>query len=333
MREECPRATLEVEEVNAMSVAVHPIGSGTARGPSRRTFGRSVRRIGLGIFFVSVALNAALGIYAVLMPDFGDTAQRILVSSLCVTGALLMALCCEPAWERRLLAQVPAAGALLGAAAFAGLIIGIWTEPESQVLRNVLWSTFAIAIACTGGSLLVLERARKGISVAHERVLTATLGLIALAAAVAVVTIWVEPAEDTLGKIGGSAYVVAAACLLAALLTLARLARRHRWVQGVTLALLVLGAGIVVLGIWVEEGLPLGRAMGVALIAFAAFAVTVPVLHWVDRGVVAVARATGDAVRFCPHCGAKLSGEPRIELACSRCGREFTVTPVRFNLT
>jgi ribosomal protein S27AE len=95
----------------------------------------------------------------------------------------------------------------------------------------------------------------------------------------------------------------------------------------VTLGLLVLGAGIVVLGIWVEEGLPLGRAMGVTLIAFAAFAVTVPVLHWIDRGVVAVARATSDAVRFCPHCGAKLSGDPGVEVACSRCGRGFTVAP------
>jgi hypothetical protein len=325
MREGCLRAMLEAEEVNAMSVAVQHIGPGTARGPSRRTFGRSVRRIGLAFFFVSVALNAALGIYAVLMPDFGDTAQRILVSSLCVTGALLMALCCEPAWERRLLGQVPAAGALVGAAAFAGLVIGIWTEPESEVLRNGLWSTFAIAIACTAASLVALERARKGISVAHERVLTATLGLIALAAAVAVATIWAGPGEDTLGKVGGSGYVVAATCVLAALLTLARLAPRHRWVQGVTLGLLVLGAGIVVLGIWVEEGLPLGRAMGVTLIAFAAFAVTVPVLHWIDRGDVAVARATSDAVRFCPHCGAKVSGEPGVELTCSRCGRGFTV--------
>jgi len=227
---------------------------------------------------------------------------------------------------------VPAAGAMLGSAAFAGLIVGVWTEPESEVLRNLLWSTFALAIASTVSSLLVLERARKGISPLHERVLRATLGLIGLGAAVAVATIWAQPAEDTLGKIGGSGYVVAAACVLAALLTLARLVDRHRWVLDVTLGLLALGAVIVILGIWIEDGLPLGRAMGVVLIAFAAFAVTVPVLHWLDRGAVAVTEATTEAVRYCPHCGAKLAGEVGAELQCARCGRGFTVTP-RLNLT
>lgn len=310
-----------------MSVVVHHIGPGTSRGPAeRRTFGPSVRKVGLGVFFVSVALNAALGIYAVLMPEFGDTAQRTLFTSLCITGALLLALCCEPAWERQLLGPVPATGAVLGAAAFAGLIVGVWTEPESEVLRNLLWSTFAIAIACTTSSLVVLERARKGISHLHERVLTSTLGLIALGAAVAVATIWARPSEDTLGKIGGSGYAVAAACILAALLTLARLAERHHWVLDVTVGLLALGTAIVVLGIWIEEGLPLGRAMGVVLIAFAAFAVTAPVLHWVDRSTLAVAQATSDAVRFCPHCGAKVTGDVGVEIACDRCGREFTVS-------
>ena len=123
-----------------------------------------------------------------------------------------------------------------------GLIVGIWTEPESETLRNLLWSTFAIAIGSTLASLVVLERARKGISLAHERALTVTLALVALATAVAVVAIWAQPSEDTLGKIGGSGYVAAAACALAALLTLARLAQRHRWVLDVTLGLLALGA-------------------------------------------------------------------------------------------
>jgi NADH pyrophosphatase NudC (nudix superfamily) len=68
--------------------------------------------------------------------------------------------------------------------------------------------------------------------------------------------------------------------------------------------------------------------MGVVLIAFAAFAVTVPVLHWLDRGAMAVAAATSDSVRFCPHCGRKLAGEIGVELECGRCGRGFSVAPI-----
>jgi hypothetical protein len=321
-------STIE-EEVIRMSVVVHHFGLGTTgqRSPERRTFGRKARRTGLAVFFASVVVNAAIGIYGILAPDFGDTEQKILVTSLCVTGALLMALSCEPAWERRLLGQAPAAGALLGAAAFAGLIVGIWTEPESEALRNVLWSTFSIAIACTIASLLELERTRTGISRAHERVLTATLALIALGAAVAVTLIWAEPSEDTVSKVAASWQIIMAGCIVAAFLTLARLARPHEWVLGVTLGLLAVGAGMLAGMPWLE-GDPnefYVRGMGVVLVAFAAFAVTVPVLHWIDRGARAV-EAVSDAIRYCPHCGQQLAGEVGVELACGRCGREFTVT-------
>ena len=314
-------------EVRKMSVAVHHIGPRTARPPSeRRTVGRRVRRIGLGAFFASVAVNAALGIAAVLMPHFGDTARNVLVTSLCVTGAVLVGLCCEPAWERRLLGQVPTAGALLGALAFAGLIVGIWIEPASESLRDLLWSTFAVATACTLASVVVLERARKGISLGHQRVLTLALGLIALAAASAVALIWTAHSGDTEGKFTGTCRIAVVVCALAAVLTLTRLAPQHRWVLAATLALLGLGAVLIVANIWLDVW-GLTRAMGVVLIAFAAFAVTVPVLHWLDRGVVAAAAVTGDAIRYCPHCGRKLTGEVGVKAHCDRCGRGFTVTP------
>lgn len=310
-----------------MSVVVQHFGPGAVRrGSERRTFGPRARKIGLGVFFASVVVNAAIGIYAVLMPDFGETAEKILLTSLCVTGAVLMALCCEPAWERRLLGQVPAVGALLGAAAFAGLIVGIWTETNNETLANLLWSTFAIALACTAASLVVLERVRTGISAAHQGVLSAALALLALGAAAAVVVIWSEAAGETVGKIASSGQMIAVACVLGAFLTLARLAPSHQWVLGVTLGLLMLGTAMIVEEIWREGGGgALTRVMGVVLIVLAAFAVSVPVLHWVDRGALAVSEASADAVRFCPHCGSKLAGEIGVELECGRCGRGFTI--------
>ncbi|HSC51967.1 MAG TPA: hypothetical protein VLD16_17025 [Gaiellaceae bacterium] len=356
-----------------------------SRSPQTRNVGRRARRGGLGVFFVSVAVNAALGIYAVLTPDFGDTAGKILGTSLCVTGAILMALCCEPAWERRLLTPVPVVGALLGAAAFAGLIVGLWAEPESATLAKLLASTFAAAIACTLASVVVLERARNGISLGHKRAITLTLGvialdavaavaliwtaasgetvvgdfiatglvataaciladlltlfhpapatrrvlvlalgLIALAATGAVALIWTAPSGDTVGKFAGTCGVAAVACALAAFLTHARLAPGHRRVLTATLALLLIGGVLFVADIWLDAW-GLTRATGVTLIALAAFAVTVPVLHWLDRGAVGAAAATGGAIRYCPHCGRKLTGEVGVEARCAQCGRRFTV--------
>jgi ribosomal protein S27AE len=309
-----------------MSIAVRHMGPRTAGRPSPpRTVGHSLRRIGLGVFFTSVVVNAALGIYAVLTPDFGETQERLLLSSLCATGAVLTALCCEPAWERRLLGQVPAAGALLGAVAFGALIAGIWTEPTSEPLRNILWSTFAIAIGSTLASLVVLERAREGISLAHERVLNVAIAFAALAAAVVIALVWTQPSEDTIGSFMGSGWIIVVACVLGALLTLARLAPRHQWVLKATLGLLVLATAVTIADIWIESS-SLTRAMGVVLITTGAFAITVPVMHWLDRGAIAAAETTA-AVRFCPHCGGKLAGEIGVELGCGRCGREFTVTP------
>jgi hypothetical protein len=288
--------------------------------------GSSVRRIGLGVFFASVAVNAAIGIYAVLVPDFGDTQGKILSTSLCITGAVLLALACEPAWERRLLGPVPLVGAVLGAVAFAATVAGTWTETDSQTFLNVLGSTFTIAVACAVASLVDLGRSRARTS-AQRGVLTVTLGLIALGAVGWITAIWVG-LDDVGGKVMGSTWTIVFGCIAATLLTFAQLVPAHRWVLGVTLGLLTLGAAMLAVLPWLGDD-PSSiylRGMGVVLIGLAAFAVTVPVLHWIDRGALAVAEATVDAVRFCPHCGAKLAGETGVDLECGRCGREFRVT-------
>jgi hypothetical protein len=222
-----------------------------------------MRRIGLGVFFASVAVNAVLGIYAVLAPDFGETQGKILGTSLCVTGAVLLALACEPAWERRLLGPVPHLAAALGALGFGLVIAAMWAEPES----------------------------------------------------------------DLYGKATSSILTLAAAGAAASLLALARLAPRHRWVLGVALGLLALGATLMATLPWLGDDPSEWylRGMGVVLIALAAFAVSVPVLHWVDRSTLAVAQSSSGGVRYCPYCGSGLAGDVGTSLTCRRCGRGFTV--------
>jgi hypothetical protein len=223
-----------------------------------------MRRIGLGTFFASVTVNAALGIYAVLVPEFGETQGKLLATSLCVTGAVLLALACEPAWERRLLGPVPYLGAVFGTIGFGLTIAGIWSEPESEAFGQTTTSVMALAVAGALASLLALARLTPG----HRWVLTLTLGQLALGAALVASVPWLgdDPAEWYL------------------------------------------------------------RGMGVSLIALAAFTVTVPVLHWVDRRAGPVPASAG-AIRYCPYCGGTISGEAGTPLLCVRCDREFTVAP------
>ena len=228
-----------------------------------RAVGRRARRLGVTAFFVSVTVNAALGIYAVLAPGFGETQGKILGTSLFITGAVLVALACEPAWERRLLGLVPPAAAALGMAGFALAIGGIWIQPESETWAKVMGTMFTLSLAGVAASLLVL----------------------------------------------------------------AQVVPRHEWLFKVTFALLGAGALMYGVALWLNEP-PSGfmRAMGVVMITLAAFAVTIPVVHWIDRGALASAEATTGGVRFCPHCGRKLAGEIGADLSCSRCGRGFVVS-------
>jgi hypothetical protein len=232
---------------------------------------RRTRRLGLGVFFASITVNAALGIYALLSPDWGETQGKILGTSLCVTGAILLALACEPAWERGLLLPVPYAGALLGLIGFALTVLAIWTEPSSEVY----------------------------------------------------------------GRVTGTVFAAALACVIASLLALARLAPVHRWVFAVTVGLLGVGATMFSISLWLgdDPSETYMRALGIVLIVLAAFAVSIPVLHWVDRGTLAASEATTGAVRFCPHCGGRMDGETGVELVCSRCGRGFRITPSESDLT
>src|SRR4249920_961943 len=142
-----------------MSVTIDPPGLHASTGlVEQRPIGRRARRVGVAAFFASVAVNAVLGIYAVLAPGFGETQGKILGTSLCVTGAIFVALACEPAWERKLLGLVPPAAATLGAIGFAFAIGGIWAQPEGETWAKVMGTIFTFSIAGVVASLLTLAR-------------------------------------------------------------------------------------------------------------------------------------------------------------------------------
>ena len=159
-----------------------------------------MRRIGLGAFFASVAVNAALGIFAVLAPAFGETQGKILATSLCVTGAALLTLACEPAWERRVLGPMPFLGAALGVVGLGLAVVGIWAEPEGDLLGKATGSLVSVAIGCAAASLLGLVRLTPG----HTWVLRVALVLIAVGALLVAIAPWLgdDPSEWYLRTMG-----------------------------------------------------------------------------------------------------------------------------------
>jgi hypothetical protein len=154
----------------------------------------------------------------------------------------------------------------------------------------------------------------------------AALGAIGLG--LAIVGIWAEPQSELFGRVIASILIVAGGASAASLIALARLGPHHRWVLDATLALLAIGAGLAATMPWLGDDPSEWylRALGVILIALAAFAVSVPVLHWVDRASLAVEDTARGELRRCPYCGSAIAGIAGAAVSCERCGRAFTVT-------
>jgi hypothetical protein len=115
-----------------------------------------VKRAVLVVILASIALNAALGIYALLAGEFGDLEARILFSSLSVSAAGILALACMQAWERRRLGPVPPFGVAASVAGFGLLLVAIWDEFDREVLPKTAGTLIALAVAASLSCLLSL---------------------------------------------------------------------------------------------------------------------------------------------------------------------------------
>lgn len=172
-----------------MSSVQLPARSGvrSGAGPARTLGGRRLRRVALALFFGSVAVNALLGVYALLLAgDFGETEGKILGTSLCVTGALVLSLACLPAWEQRLLGAVPQVGVAASFVGFALVIVAMWSEPDSELAGKAIVTVMIVAVAATIASVVALAR----LPHRHRHVLTAELVLLTVAAGMLVVQVW-----------------------------------------------------------------------------------------------------------------------------------------------
>lgn len=181
-----------------------------------------MRRLGLRIFFASVALNAALAIVALLAGSFGELEGKILFSSLCVTGALVLVLACEAARERSRLGLLPLAGSGTSLAGFALLMAGIWTESSDDTLTRVTGTLLAVAVAAALVSVLSLAE------VAPRFLWTfrAAAGLALVLAALIAAGIWGNFEGDWFGRWVG-VVAVALAAFVIVVPVLARLSRRE----------------------------------------------------------------------------------------------------------
>lgn len=151
--------------------------------------------------------------------------------------------------------------------------------------------------------------------------------LIAIAAAVVgfvVVTtaIWTDIGDDEGWRIAASAYTVAVAGAIAAILSGLPIEGRSSWVGTATLVAVGVGAAMILAALWfdVDSG-GYWRAFSVVAVLVAAGGLIVPILHrssQSDRPQM--------AVTHCPFCGSDVGSQMASDASCASCGNRFGVT-------
>ncbi len=162
----------------------------------------------------SLGASALMGSYAVLSEQFGETEEKLLLSTLSVFGTSMIVPACGVAWERRRLGVVPPLGIALGLIGLVLLLVVIWSKPDtdSEILSRGLLTEITLALAATHASLVGI------FGLGHRYALAAVAAYVlnALLTATTILWIWWEPDwPDAFGRWYGTLLVLLIATTIA----------------------------------------------------------------------------------------------------------------------
>lgn len=167
----------------------------------------SSTRLFLRLFLVSAAVNAVLGIWALLVGDFGDTQGRVLITSFLITATMLSVLVNAPATSRRALWPAPVIGAGAAVIGLVQFIAMVWSDVDSDRWIRTAVSFLIVAAGATLAANLAILRLPERFRLA----LPVTATLIGTLTLLALYTVWGEPDGDWFGRLVGVLSVLVAA--------------------------------------------------------------------------------------------------------------------------
>lgn len=171
----------------------------------------TVNRVVLRGFLASIAINAALGIWALLGGDFGETQGRVLATSFLVSGAMLGVLVNGACLRRRILWPLPLVAAVTAAGGMLWFALLVWAEPRADAWFKIGGTLLTVAAGATLAGLLALLDLRP----AHEPLRWVSHGLTALLSLTVIVVMWSDGNGDWVGRLIGVESVLVAALTLA----------------------------------------------------------------------------------------------------------------------
>ncbi len=158
-----------------------------------------MRRTFLYSMIAAVVISSVLGIVALLSQEFGETEAKVLLSTLGIAAASILAMACSAAWERgrsRVLAGPGITASIVGCFM---LLVVIWAEPRSDVFAKALVTIVILATYCAHGALLLLARLERRFHWTQPATLAAT----ALLGALLTYMLWSEDSFEDRWKLVG----------------------------------------------------------------------------------------------------------------------------------
>lgn len=145
-----------------------------------------MKRLALRVLIASVALSAVLGTWALLVGDFGYVQVKVLLTSLCISGASILTMAYVAAWDRAPHPLLPRAGMALAIGGFALVIVLMWAKSESKAAWKTAGSALLLATAAEHASLLGLATLQRR----HRWLFPAAWTTTALLVALILAVIW-----------------------------------------------------------------------------------------------------------------------------------------------
>jgi hypothetical protein len=170
------------------------------------------RRPLLGFVLGAIALTAALGLYAVLSSDFGETQGKILATSAAISVASILALACMPAWDRGLLGPVPPLVAGLVLLALVMLVVGVWRD---DYYDDEHWDVFFTVLLLASWGVLTCLLALARLAPRYRWTFYTAISLTLFLTLLGIMALWNENASDDFARLAGAVAVLSAAFVLA----------------------------------------------------------------------------------------------------------------------
>ena len=165
----------------------------------------------LRFFLGSITVNAALGIWALLAGEFGETEGKILLTSVLISAATLSVLVNATPVRLRSLWPLPVVAAVSAAGAFVALIVFTWAEVDHEIAFKAVGTALVVGAAGTLAGLLALVP----LGSPYRWVSRTNTALIAVLALSGIWGIWFEPDESWYVRAIGVESVLVAATTLA----------------------------------------------------------------------------------------------------------------------